>query len=127
LRFPLAFQLDLAQVILEAFDLESELVIFSLKNSPMVSLLLNILGVLDQKLVLVNLELISLLPEVERLLLRLTQPSLEVINISPQLPLLLSVLTSVLNTHLQLVVISHDIINLFGMASPQITDDLVVF
>ena len=93
----------------------------------MVSLLLNILGILDQKLVLVNLELVSLLPEVKSFRLRLAQPSLEVIDISSQLPLLLSMLTSVLNAHLELMIISDYIIDLFGMAPPQISYDLIVF
>jgi hypothetical protein len=47
LSLPFALKLKLAQIVLEAFDLESQLVILSLEDPSHVSLLFDILGVLD--------------------------------------------------------------------------------
>ena len=58
----------------------------------MVSLFFDILGILDEKLILVNFELVSFFSEVEALLLGLAKPPLKVVYISSQLSLLLSIL-----------------------------------
>ena len=67
----------------------------------MVSLLFDVLGILDQQLVLVNLQLVSLLSELDCLLLRLTEPPLDVVDVPAELPALVTVLGGVLNAQLQ--------------------------
>lgn len=52
----------------------------------MIPLLFNILGVLDQQFILLDLERISLLPEVECFLLCLAVSSLDIVEVSPKLP-----------------------------------------
>jgi len=52
----------------------------------MIPLLFNILGVLNQQFVLLNLERISLLPEVESFLLCLAVSPLDIVQVSSELP-----------------------------------------
>ena len=58
----------------------------------MVPLFFDILGILDEKLILINFKLVSFFSEVEALLLGLAKPPLKVVDISSQLSLLLSIL-----------------------------------
>jgi hypothetical protein len=92
LGFSLTFQLDFAKIIFKAFLLEFEFIILSLEHSSMVSLFFYILSIFDEKLILVNFELVSFFSEIKALLLGLTKSPLKIINISPQLSLLLSIL-----------------------------------
>ena len=55
LCLPFTLQLNLGQVILEALDLESKLIIFCLEDSPMVPFFFYILSVFDQKLIFLYL------------------------------------------------------------------------
>jgi hypothetical protein len=75
----LTFELELAEVVLKALNLEPELITFRLVYSPMISLLFDILGVLNQQFVLLDLERISLLSEVESFLLCLAISPLNII------------------------------------------------
>ena len=85
-RLSLAFELELAEVVLKALDLEPELIVFRLVHSPVISLLFDILGVLNQQFVLLDLERISLLSEVESFLLCLAISPLDIIQVSSELP-----------------------------------------
>ena len=75
----LTLELYLAEVVLKALNLEPELIVFRLVYSPVISLLFNILGVLNQQFVLLDLERISLLSEVESFLLCLAISPLNII------------------------------------------------
>jgi hypothetical protein len=57
-----------------------------LVHSPVISLLFDILGVLNQQFVLLDLERISLLSEVESFLLCLAISPLDIIQVSSELP-----------------------------------------
>ena len=75
----LTLELYLAEVVLKALNLEPELIVFRLVYSPVISLLFNILGVLNQQFVLLDLEGISLFSEVESFLLCLAISPLNII------------------------------------------------
>jgi len=75
----LTLELYLAEVVLKALNLELELIVFRLVYSPVISLLFNILGVLNQQFVLLDLEGISLFSEVESFLLCLAISPLNII------------------------------------------------
>ena len=75
----LTLELYLAEVVLKALNLELELIVFRLVNSPVISLLFDILGVLNQQFVLLDLERISLFSEVESFLLCLAISPLNII------------------------------------------------
>jgi hypothetical protein len=122
----LALELDLAEVILKALFLEFELVILGLDHTSLVPLLLNVFGILDQEFILVDLELISLLSKVKTLLLRFTEPSLKVVNIAPQLPLLLPVFAWIFDSQLKGVVIGHELLKLRLVPPFKVRDNLVI-
>jgi hypothetical protein len=82
----LTFELKLAEVVLKALNLEPELIIFRLVDSPVIPLLFNIFGILDEQFVLLNLERIPLFPEVESFLLCLAVSPLDIIQVSSELP-----------------------------------------
>jgi len=75
----LTLELYLAEVVLKALNLEPELIVFRLVYSPVISLLFDILGVLNQQFVLLDLEGISLFSEVESFLLCLAISPLNII------------------------------------------------
>lgn len=82
----LTFELKLAEVVLKALYLEPELIVFRLVDSPVIPLLFNIFGVLNEQFVLLNLERIPLFPEVESFLLCLAVSPLDIIQVSSELP-----------------------------------------
>ena len=74
-------------------------------HSPLISLLLQILGIFNEQLILVNFQGVSLLSEVKALLLALTKAPFQIVNVSSELALLLSIFGSILNSQLKGVVI----------------------
>ena len=76
LSFSFALELDFAEIIFEAFFLELEFIVFSLKDSPVISFLFDVFSILNEKLILVDFKLISLLSKIERFLLRFAKSSL---------------------------------------------------
>jgi hypothetical protein len=126
LSLSLALELYLTQIIFEAFLLEFELVILSLKDSPMVSLFLNILCISNEKLILIDLELVSFLSEVKALLLGFTESSFELIDIPPELSLLFSILARVFDSELQSMIVGNQLMELLLVSSFEVGHQLLI-
>jgi len=65
LSFSLAFQLDFRDVVLVALNLKFDFIIFCLQHPSLVSLLLDFFRISYELLVLVDLQLVSLLSEIQ--------------------------------------------------------------
>ena len=108
LGFSLAFQLDFRDVVLVALNLKFDFIIFCLQHPSLVSFLLDFFRISYELLILVDLQLVSLLPEIQWFLLGFTESSLEIIDISSKLSLQFSVLARILNSQLKSVVVRYE-------------------
>ena len=126
MRLPLALELYFAEIVLEALDLKPQLVVLSLEHSSQIPFFLHVLGIFDKQFILVNLELVPLLPELDCLLLGLTEPPLDVVDVSAELPALVSVFGGVLDAELQGVVVRDELLQLLVVPPAHVGDDLLV-
>ena len=118
LRLSFTLQLQLAHIVLEAFDLEPQLIVFALEYSPHIALLLDIFRVLDDELILIDLELIPFSPQLNGLLLSLTKAPLGIVQVSSQLTTLIFVLVGIFDTQLQGLVIRDKLLQFLLMPPP---------
>lgn len=96
--------------------MESELIILTLQHSSMVSLFLDVFGILDDEFVLLYLELVSFFSEVQCFLLGIAKSSLAVVEVSSHGSDNLSFLGGVLNSELESVVVRDQLANLLLVA-----------